>query len=427
VAAAEDKVKGKTSTRYRAISTYAGRRVGRYVYTNYVNGIRSEGTNTNTYSKAGTQVTTSEGHPFLSSKEKGRRDLGGNFFTQKKFMIKPLTANITNRYRNTINKTDLVYTYVGPLLAVNPANTPYPPSMSSSNTELDAAGTTAIARIKPTNPVAGLTAALLELRREGLPSLSSSQTWESRATVARDAGGDYLNAQFGWKPLINDVLGFTSGVSHADAVIKQYRRGIGRPSRRIFNFPTTTIADTDKVYDFGTPWGPAESAFLDGVYNQGVISFERSIVQKRWFKGAFTYYFPAEILGSKKMADYAILAHQLGLYPSPEVLWQVTPWSWAVDWVSNCGDVISNWSSFHEDGLVMLYGYLMEHTIVTDTYSMSGFTVNGVRHPVQDVVLVTETKLRRGATPYGFGVNLGGLSAFRTSIMAALGLNKGIR
>lgn len=126
------------------------------------------------------------------------------------------------------------------------------------------------------------------------------------------------------------------------------------------------------------------------------------------------------------MADYAILAHQLGLEPTPDVLWQVTPWSWAVDWFSNTGDVISNWSSFHIDGLVMRWGYVMEHTLITDTYSLIGArTFDGVARPVSDVTFVTETKVRRKANPYGFGVSYGALSAFQSSILVALGMSKG--
>jgi hypothetical protein len=125
------------------------------------------------------------------------------------------------------------------------------------------------------------------------------------------------------------------------------------------------------------------------------------------------------------MSDYAILAQQLGLNPTPDVLWQVTPWTWAVDWFSNAGDVISNWSAFHIDGLVMRWGYQMEHSIIRDTYSLVGARdVSGDAQPVSDVTFITETKVRVKATPYGFGIDLGGLSPFRLSILAALGLSR---
>jgi len=384
----------------------------------------------NEYRTAGTQETVSEGHPFSSSKEKGKRDIGGEFFTQKKLTLPVQRQSISNVGYKPSGLAYFDFHYEGPLLPLDPSTVPFPPSYVSSNGALDAAGTTAISRVKPTNPVASLTAALAEIHRDGLPSLSSSQTWESKASVARDAGGDYLNAQFGWVPLISDVTDFTGGVSRASELIAQYKRGIGKPTRRTYHFPTTVQDESGwGIIASGTPWGPGSNIFTVGNLPvvPGKITFQRSVVQHRWFSGSFSYYFPSSIFGSKKLADYAILAHELGLEPTPEVLWQVTPWSWAVDWFSNTGDCISNWTAFHVDGLVMLYGYMMEHTIVTDTYSMTGFAYEGNPCPVQDLVKVTETKIRRGATPYGFGLNWNGFSSFQGSILAALGLNKGLR
>lgn len=422
-----DVVKGneKPKTRYRQISAYGGRRI---IHSDtYLNGNKISSSEANQgYSSSGRQVTTSEGHPFRSSKRKGEADIGGDFFTQKRFVV-PFNKERFRVGSVTSPPFFKQSVYRGPILAIDPIGTAYPPDSTSSNGQLDSVGATAIARVKPTNPVASLTAALVELRREGLPSLAGSTTWRSRAVTVRNAGDEYLNVQFGWKPLINDVTKFTSGASLAGTVIKQYKQGIGKPTRRGYNFPTTRTTTTTLI-GTGNPWGPSGySDFFIPSSTPGTIYRERSIVQRRWFSGAFTYFFPHDIFGSEKLADYAILAHQLGLEPTPEVLWQVTPWSWAVDWFSNTGDVISNWTSFHIDGLVMLYGYMMEHTIVTDTYSMYGFRIDGKDVQVDDVSKVVETKIRRGANPYGFGVSWSGLSAFQTSILAALGVTKGRR
>jgi hypothetical protein len=306
--------------------------------------------------------------------------------------------------------------------------------MTSSNNQLDAFGTTAIARVKPTNPVAGLTAALTELHREGLPNLIGSTTWRDRAHAASSAGDEYLNYQFGYRPLANDIASFANGVVQAHDVIERYKQGIGKTVRHSYDFPSVNTlvsssvsAPTQQPY-FHTGVGYS-NMYGDsrGKGSTGVLVTERRLIQHRWFRGAFTYFFPETFL-SGKLRDYAILAQQLGLEPSPALLWQITPWSWAIDWFSNVGDVISNWTSFHQDGLVLLWGYQMEHTIVSDTYSLIGARYNnGDLVPVQDLTLVTETKIRRGATPYGFGLNIGSLSGFQQSILAALGLTKGRR
>jgi hypothetical protein len=251
----------------------------------------------------------------------------------------------------------------------------------------------------------------------------ASTNWQSRAQVARNAGSEYLNVQFGWSPLINDVKSFAHTVTHAHSVIEQYKRGIGRPIRREYRFPTVSESKEKVISTGARPSMPLASTWFR---NDGTLIETESVVRERWFSGCFTYYFPTEILGSKKLGDYAILAVRLGLTPTPEVLWQVAPWSWAVDWFSNTGDVITNWSNFHTHGLVMLYGYMMEHSIVRKTRTLVGCTpLLESAPPISDVSLVIETKVRRKANPYGFGVSWDGLTSFQASILAALGISRG--
>jgi len=124
------------------------------------------------------------------------------------------------------------------------------------------------------------------------------------------------------------------------------------------------------------------------------------------------------------MSRFGLLAKNVfGLNISPDVLWQLAPWSWAVDWFSNTGDVIQNISQRATDGLVMRYGYLMENTITEDSYTrpVSPFK-NG--SPSGTITLITESKVRRRANPFGFGVSWSGLSPKQLSIAAALGLSR---
>lgn len=384
------------------------------------------------YSISGTQYTESEGHPIRSSKLDGKIDLGGDFYTQKVFPIFAGGTSLRTASAAKVTPT-LGYRYYdntnGLCLAIDPKSVLYSASDAKiSEAEIDAYGATAISRIKPTNPVAGLTAALAEIRTGGLPHLVGSQTWRDRTLTAKNAGGEYLNTEFGWLPLISDIQDFGSGVARANDVITRYRNGIGKVIRRSYDFPierttTETILGTNKT-PFCRPAGSNEWG-TTGVMRGGYLLKHQEVMRKIWFRGAFSYYFPDKILGSRRLGDMAILAKQLGLVPTPDVVWQVTPWSWAVDWFSNTGDVISNWSAFHVDGLVLRYGYVMVETIITDTYSLVGARAqDGAAHPVSDVVIVNHSKQRRKANPYGFGIADGSLSAFQLSILAALGMSR---
>jgi hypothetical protein len=115
--------------------------------------------------------------------------------------------------------------------------------------------------------------------------------------------------------------------------------------------------------------------------------------------------------------------HLLGLSLTPDVLWELAPWSWAIDWVSNTGDVVKNISRFASGGLIMRYGYMMEHSIRKDIYTLDRTGLKSGRR-VPPIALVTETKVRRKANPFGFGLTWEGLSSFQASILAALGITK---
>jgi len=409
---------GTNSTRVRPYKVRAGRATTR-------DRIGSSSSSA-TYKFAGTQYTESEGHPFRNSKQKGLSDIGGEFFTQKRYREFGRTKNhhVSSNFPRRISLTGTF-----PLLAINPSLVPYASNAYSSDPELDALGATAISRVAPNNPVAGLTAALTELKRDGLPHLPAiTSNWEDRTRIAKNLGNEYLNVQFGYLPLAHDASDFGSTVSHAHSVIEQYKRGIGKPIRRTFHFDDIHTSSETIINTAAYPhvWGLSSDWYnISAGASTGVLIQRTETTRKQWFSGCFTYYFPDEILGSKKLADLAILGKQLGLEPSPELLWQVAPWSWAVDWFSNTGDVITNWTRFHEDGLIMRYGYMMEHTICKITYTLLGArATGGVNLPVSDVTSVVETKVRRKANPYGFGVSWNGLSTFQASILAAIGISR---
>jgi len=126
------------------------------------------------------------------------------------------------------------------------------------------------------------------------------------------------------------------------------------------------------------------------------------------------------------MSDRVALARKLlGLNLDADVLWNMTPWTWAVDWFADVGSLVRNSTLFSEDGLVMKYGYIMEHSIVHDTYTFEGPTgiAGGYPGRPSDLSLISEAKVRRTATPFGFGLT-GGLTNRQASIVAALSASR---
>lgn len=373
------------------------------------------------YEINGKQVTVSEGHPFNPRKNNGLADLGGPFFTQKWYV----ELNNTRRSISGCDATGQACAhYEGPVFPVSPQENLWPQEIHSGNTSLDAYGATAIARCKPTNSVADASTFLGELLKDRIPDLVGSTFWKDRTSRAKSAGDEFLNVQFGWKPLVNDIRKFCGGVTNADAILKQYERDSGGVVRRRFDFPVLRSRTTEMYGSNGSvSLRTSANALLDPTdFGQAMVTEEK--VTRRWFSGAFTYHLPSGYDSRDKMSRYALLADKvLGLHLTPEVVWNLSPWSWAVDWFSSTGDVISNLSDWSADGLVMRYGYMMEHTIVRRTYSRSNSGLKPRTYALP-ISFVIETKVRRKANPFGFGITFSGLSPVQVAIAAALGLSR---
>jgi len=332
-------------------------------------------------------------------------DSGGPFYLHKRTeTVNPFDISAWNnpgsnwRYQGTVDATNL---YNPPVLPAASLLTPG---------ALDALGATAIARCEPTKPVfQGATAigeSLQELPRIPLNGVLKAKTKEA----LKLSGDEYLNVQFGWLPMVSDVKKFCYAVKHHNKIIENFRAGSGKKTRARYAFP-------DKLESVSeTRDNMIISAALNSFFRGSVSAI---LKERTWFAGAFKYYVPvgSSALDSFRRAE-AEADKLLGLRLTPEVIWNLTPWSWAVDWFSNAGDVIHNISALGHDGLAMQYGYIMHESKSTTV----------VTNHALGCSKVTEDKYcqRQNATPYGFGLNLStDLSGTQKAIIAALGLSRG--
>lgn len=352
-----------------------------------------------------------------SNKEFGRLDMGGPFLTKKwVYQYDPLWLDI--------DKLGF-YGYRGPQFAAKGGATPdvtvdaYLSLNPSEDQTLDAMGTTAISRVSPTNPHAQAFTAMVELYRDGLPSAIGVN-----AIKRQDLGGEYLNVAFGILPTMSDIKSIASSYRNADRLLAQYYRDSGRVVRRKYEFPTeiTVVEDTTTHGTVPVPVLPSS------LYNSTANSKLRKVVtryKKTWFSGAFTYHAQPPNSVSAIRDQIEKYDYLYGMNPTLEGLWNVLPYSWAADWMSNMGDVLNNLQMFQQDGLVMLWGYVMEHQMVTTEYTCSGADIWSVG-PISTMQrFIVETKRRRRATPFGFGLELDGFTDRQWAILAALGLSRG--
>jgi len=372
------------------------------------------------------------------SKTKSPYDIGGDFFTQR---ITVQASNLSDQhlFAPRVDENTQRYWRVefrGPILCCRLAGKAVPPTVLGN---LDTLGATAIARCNPTNQVAAAANFLYEIRNEGLPKLFGLTLLKDRVKHARAIGDEYLNKEFGWDPLIGDLKHVAYAIANAHTILSQYERDSGKVVRRRYEFPveetlTSTVIGSQEaalgIYPrYADVQNPTQSPerFLYLGPSSNLIR-ERRTWKKVWFSGAFTYHLPSGYKSRYGMVESARKAQTLlGLDLTPEVVWNAAPWTWAVDWFSNAGDVIANLSHWATDGLVLKYGYVMEHQIVTDTYFVTnaGRLTTSLGASPSPIVIRVETKRRKRATPFGFGLTWSGLSPRQIAISVALGLTKG--
>jgi hypothetical protein len=385
----------------------------------------------------GSQTPDSETHPSwnIRSKRPGwYGDIGGDFSTVKNVVVTPVESQSMDFHRPS--RVPGVKDHVkwhGPILPCRPLTLQFPDisTLTLPNGNLDAAGATAIARCSPVNPTVDLTTFLGELLHEGLPKLGLGTLKELRGLTNRRRrkalAGMFLNFEFGWKPFVSDISSFAERIVDADARIRQMMRDSGKMVRRRYEFPlyqSTVSQDWSREYG---PWGSAPNT--DPMYTSdgepGMVVRVDKVTRRTWFSGGFSYYIPSGGDTLTEMARQVELAKGIaGLSFTPESIWNLTPWSWLVDWVTNTGDVLANVDSVILFNQVLLYGYIMQHTVAEATYTYVGKSNFWTGNVAPSVTLVSESKVRRKATPYGFGVSWDKFSKSQLAILGALGVTR---
>lgn len=401
--------------------------------------VKSKSTRTSTkLFPEGIQFTESVSNRY--DRNKGHYVSGGPFFTSRvEYFVNPThISGVTMQFPDGKD-----YFYSGPAYPSFPTGSELfalgfeakmGPNVSDS---LKAKGPTAIAITSPTNKTSNLAIQLGELMRDGLPSLYGVQTWKQRTLRAKSAGDEYLNHVFGWQPLVSEVKEIGNAARHSRDIMKQYQEGEGRNIHRRFDFPSTS-SSSRKVLGLGyAQEGPGHPEFLYTDLEAAERRLTRVRKSRCWFEGCYTYGGPSKADSFQRHLGYGSQAdHLFGLTLTPEVLWELTPWSWAIDWFSNAGDNIKNITNFGLAGLVMRYGFVMQENIdefsveVPFTYfkklkgktSAEGYTY--VKSGPASCGVRTVTKCRAAASPFGFSIGWEGLSPTQLAITAALGISK---
>lgn len=290
-------------------------------------------------------------------------------------------------------------------------------------------GATAWKKFNPGRSLADASVFLGEIR--DVPRmLKTTASWFNRNFVSRFgrnprgyakvAADNWLNTQFGWLPFIADLRKFYRAWKVMDKWYAHLVRYNGQWQKRggvMLQDAKTDVLQESSVNHLSYPdFGGHPAWYPTG--KRGSYKVTRVSGTKVWFEGSFRYYVPEirSVVFKRKA-----IAHLFGLDLNPSLIWELTPWSWLVDWFTNVGDVISNSNTGLFDNLVARYAYLMgtkSEQITVESWPAFPW------RPKHSWTASLERKTRKEANNFGFDLSDGDLSARQWSILGALGITR---
>lgn len=284
-------------------------------------------------------------------------------------------------------------------------------------------------RFRPTRSGAELGVFLGELRE--VPRMLKTtakgfhDVWRSMGGSATGFGpksvaNHWLNTQFGWLPFLSDLRSFVEVTKNLDKKLNQLRRDNNQWVRRGGN--VLTESESEVVLDQTGAVGlfPALSYFFYETPTMGRRHAVYSRSKHVWFEGRFKYWIPGK--PGTLAWDAKALSQIYGLRPGPSVLWELTPWSWLIDWCTDAGDAIANLDSIMFDNLCAKYAYSMATTKHSVSYTGTNYYLTGA---ITGSASASYTcKHRAAASPFGFGLTNTDFSARQWSILSALGITR---
>jgi hypothetical protein len=377
---------------------------------------RVDGGTFSSYDKSGNLLQTVDAQPYwyrpgmtVTTDELHRRPyITGGPFSLCRFSVDLHPETIQTRYQSRY--ADTRYNLVR--IAKNDLLIPTaPPEKDDSCAAL---GPAAWNQAKPRLASLNLGQFLAELR--DAPSLFRFQLKRFR-----DLGKGYLNAQFGWKPFLSDLRRWYQSIIKLDQQLARLQKQNGKWQRRRRTIlDETTVTTPSLTVDLYNPT-------LVTKVDQQVMKTE---TERSWFSGSFRYYIPN--LTNGDWGNVPKIKKLWGLEVTPQLVWELLPYSWLVDWFANVGDVISNYTSINEDNMVARQAYVMRHKsteyrlIYTGRFQITTYVPYQTTFTYHDVISYykTETKTRVEASPYGFDLSWADFNSFQVSILAALGVSK---
>jgi hypothetical protein len=314
--------------------------------------------------------------------------------------------------------------------------------------ELVAFGQHAIGVLAPARSEVNIFGIIAEFL-QGIPRLpfSSLEKWEG---VARNGADEFLNYVFGIQPTVGDISRLIKVLTNVSTRLDQLQRDAGASVRREWTLPVSQKSQEfsgDQINSAGTiryrpDWQDTTDS-RDFQYQGPILKSDQyqeelqtslilgETISYR-FDGSFTYYLPTSKGWWDDWKKESVRFNRvLSFLPDTEVLWNLIPYSWLVDWMVNISDVLRTMEVASDDSLVVNWAYasrLLQRQViqVSKHVSTSSAGKPDLRN-VSTIYRVTEKRRLRG-NPYGFSTQTSAdWTPLRFAILGALGISRAPR
>ena len=369
--------------------------------------------------------TTDTGHPFGSLKILRTPARGFlDYYDSGSFRY---IGDIWDNFGQIVNVTP--YTYGLPSGGSSP--------LVVSSVNRQAMANRYFAATAPDRKVGSIGMTLIELLRGDVPSLLKNfqSMMSGYKTVRNYVGSEGLNIMFGWTPLIQEWANIIKVGMGLERVIyyESFRRkrqwdGPSFRSEQSYNSVLSFLRSgwvSDSLLP-GETAGPT-SGFGVSYSAQGVTVANEDYHLSSKYTGLAKAGRRAESFSDQAMD----VAKRMGAIDDPELIWDLTPYSWLLDWFTTMGESIHNAQVYNP--MVGKYStdYAYMTTKHTVTYSSHLLRRLAISSKVRSTSLTSGyssltsvSKWRARATPFGFGTQLGSLNASQFAVLVALGFAK---
>lgn len=186
----------------------------------------------------------------------------------------------------------------------------------------------ALGRTNPSRPLVDVNVFIGELR--DLPTMVK----EGGQSVAEKWASGTLRREFGFNPFMGDLkklMKFKEKVQNRVKLLEKFKKG---PLLR-----KAKLYESTKREDFGD-----DAGYYSQSYPFDIITWPRCVVTQRLYWG-YVKYTPTSEMKQLLDDDDAIHARAkqiiLGSTVDWSTVWNLTPWSWLIDWFGNVGDYLA--------------------------------------------------------------------------------------